>query len=282
MVHPRDGHRQIFAMLEAYLDESGIHDGATICTVAGYFGRQNHWGRFERDWRSILSKFKIPLRKFHAKNMINSHRHQPMLRELADAIARHKIYPVSAGLVVPDFQSLTFPQKRFTTGATLRSGKLIGSGSPSKPYFLPFQLCLMLITSDTPPGAKVHFFFGLDRPFAEYARDMFARIKKKGYTPAWPTKDRLGDPAFPQAKETPELQAADLLAHLTYKRAVECYEANSWNLPASGLLATCLRNTKDMKKYHIMQNKECLLATFRNTVRQIGPFEARPIISEGI
>ena len=25
-------------MIDAYLDESGIHDGADICVVAGYFG----------------------------------------------------------------------------------------------------------------------------------------------------------------------------------------------------------------------------------------------------
>lgn len=38
LVHPRDGHRKIFAMIDAYLDESGIHDKAAICVIAGYFG----------------------------------------------------------------------------------------------------------------------------------------------------------------------------------------------------------------------------------------------------
>jgi hypothetical protein len=40
-VHPRDGHPKLFIMLEAYLDESGIHDGAPVCIVAGYFGDQS-------------------------------------------------------------------------------------------------------------------------------------------------------------------------------------------------------------------------------------------------
>jgi hypothetical protein len=269
-------------MLEAYLDESGIHDGAEICMIAGYFGRQNHWGRFERDWKGVLAKFGFALKDFHAKNLINSRRQQPMLQELGDAIARHKIYPLSAGVIVPDFNSLTLPQRKFCTGATLRNGKLVGTGSPTKPYFLPFQLCLMKVTDDTPPGGKAHCFFGLDRPFAEYARIMFAKIKNAPYTSMWKTKNRLGDPSFPQAKETPELQAADLLVHLSYKRALECHETNNWRLPVRGVLASCLRNTKNMREYHVMQNKACLLQTFKNSVTLIGTKAAAPILHNGV
>jgi hypothetical protein len=269
-------------MLEAYLDESGIHDGAEICMIAGYFGRQKHWGRFEREWKKVLAKFKFPLCDFHAKDLIKSRRHQPMLQELGDAIARHKIYPFSVGIIVPDFNSLTLSQRRFCTGATLVGGKLVGTGSPTKPYFAPFQLCLMKVTNDTPPGGKAHFFFGLDRPFAEYARAMFAKIKTKPYTSAWATKDRLGMPAFPSASETPELQAADLLVHLSYKRALECRAVNNWKLSPRGVLAACVRNSKDMRKYHVMQDRACLLQTFRNTANQIGPYAAAPICSCGV
>jgi hypothetical protein len=279
LVHPRNGHQKFFLMLEAYLDESGIHEGADICIVAGFFGRQHQWRKLEREWKRVLNKFKMPLSEFHAKDIVKQSRHKRLLQELANAIASSKVFPVSAGVIVPDFNSLTLEQKKFITGATLRDGKLIDTGSPGKPYFGPFQLCLMRVTHDAPQSAKVHCFFGLDRPFAGYARTMFAKIKNKPPTPAWPTKDRLGDPHFPQAKETPELQAADLFAYLSYKRALACYGAKQWNLKATGVLATCLRNTKNMNVYHVMQDRACLLDTFRKTAHQIGIPSASPILT---
>ena len=34
-------------MIFAYLDESGIHDGAEGCVVAGYFSKKGPWRRLE-------------------------------------------------------------------------------------------------------------------------------------------------------------------------------------------------------------------------------------------
>src|SRR5271165_431549 len=69
MVHPRDGHQKILAMLDAYLDESGIHDGAAICAIAGYFGGRGQWRKFESDWKCLLHNFGVPMGKFHAKDL---------------------------------------------------------------------------------------------------------------------------------------------------------------------------------------------------------------------
>jgi len=41
-------------MMRLLLDESGIHDGAVFCAVAGYFGQQNHWRHFEKAWKATL------------------------------------------------------------------------------------------------------------------------------------------------------------------------------------------------------------------------------------
>jgi hypothetical protein len=85
-------------------------------------------------------------------------------------------------------------------------------GCPGKPYFVPFQRCLMRICDYTKDGTRVHFFFGLDRPFAGYAESLYKRIKLSESL-SW--KLQLGDPSFPLAKETPALQAADFLVNLT-------------------------------------------------------------------
>jgi hypothetical protein len=33
----------------AYLDESGAHEGASVCLVAGYFGGPGQWKKFSQE-----------------------------------------------------------------------------------------------------------------------------------------------------------------------------------------------------------------------------------------
>jgi len=263
-------------MLEAYFDESGIHDGAAMCVIAGYFGYAAQWRAFEKKWLKVLGDHNTRLADFHATDLIDSYRHQPMLEELAEGIATSAIYPVSAGIVVADFLSLSEKQRKFMTGATIseKTHKLITSGAPNRPYFVPFQLCLRKTTDYTEPGRKVNFFFGLDKPMSKYARIMFKQIKTQGaYTQSvWHSKRRLGDPAFPFAKETPQLQAADLYAHLTYRHMLERHQANDWDVPPTGLLLTCLRNVKSVND-HVFLNKLCLQLTLAQTYVLAGKWD---------
>jgi hypothetical protein len=106
-------------------------------------------------------------------------------------------------------------------------------------------------------GGKAHFFFGLDRPFGGYARALLAEIKENPFQIN--CKERLGDPAFPQAKETPHLQAADLLVHLTYQHMLERHAADDWNKVPSGLLGMCLVNAKELADFSML-DRSCLLA----------------------
>ena len=252
-------------MMEAYIDESGIHGGAPVCVVAGYFGRGNHWKHFESAWTHTLNKFGYRLEDFHAKDWLGSRAKRPLLIELSEAISRYSIYPVSMGIVVDDFNSFTLNQRRWLTGATARRGKLVTSGCPTKPYFVPFQLCLMRFTEYVKPGGRAHFFFGLDRTFGEYAGALFRQAKAKAKDTShseWKKKDRLGDIAFPMASETPELQAADLLAYLTYLHLRERIRFNKGPVKPSGLLATCLKNTRHHDD-HGFQDKSCLFETLK-------------------
>ena len=49
-------------LLKTYMDESGIHDGAPVVTVAGYISRPKHWRAWTKDW----NKAKRPIKIFHA------------------------------------------------------------------------------------------------------------------------------------------------------------------------------------------------------------------------
>jgi hypothetical protein len=263
-------------MIEAYFDESGIHDGAAICVIAGYWGLASQWKWFNKKWRATLQDFNFPLEDFHATDLIRSRDHQPMLEKLAEVIASYHLYPVTVGIIVDDFNFFSLKQRKFMTGATLvgKTGKFSSSGNPDKPYFVPFGFCLRKITDYTKPGRQTNFFFGLDRPMAKYAKAMFKQLKAADDWPesGWKTKGRLGDPAFPLAKQTPQLQAADLLVLLSYQHMVERHTANNWRVPASGLLAKCLRNTKS-KYDHVFMNKTTLQETLNGSHVEFGDWD---------
>ncbi len=174
--------------LEAYLDESGIQSGADVCIAAGFFGKKGAWRRLEAQWRSALASFGVPLKDFRAKNLIKRagsfkgwghEKHREFLNALARAIADSRIHPVCYGVFVADFFKFSLIERRFLTGATWDATKetFLSTGCPNKPYFYVFDECLKTVTSHTPAGSRAHFFFGVDRPVAGYARLHFRYLK---------------------------------------------------------------------------------------------------------
>jgi hypothetical protein len=254
-------------MIDAYLDESGIHDGAKVCVIAGYFGLPRKMRKLEEAWKRVLKAHAFPMGDFHAKNLLKKSDSYPMLKKLARAIGdQRNVFPVTQAIIVEDFYSLSLSQRKFITGAMIDpvSGKLITSGCPNKPYFAPFQNIVKLITDATPIGGKAHFSFGLDRQFSEYALDMFSRITKdatvdKPYSD-WKSKSRLGHASFPLAAETAQLQAADLLVHLTYRILedwIACGETGKSDPHVYKLLELCHVNMRS-KGDHVYQDKNLL------------------------
>lgn len=225
--------------------------------------RRPQWESLEHEWPKALSKFGFQLGDFHAKDFVGRPQRKQLLKALSHVISKHaKINPVSFGVVVDDFKSFSLPQRKFLTGATLKRKKLVTTGCPNKPYFVPFQLCIKRVTDYAPVGGKAHFFFGLDRPFAGYATSLFAQVKNNLVAGSdWKSKDRLGDPAFPLASETPQLQAADLLVHLTYQYLLDRLAAGGAVIShLSPLFAECLRNKRAVDD-HAFQDKRCMQQT---------------------
>jgi hypothetical protein len=254
-------------MLDAYLDESGIHDGAPVCVIAGFFGGIRHWKKLEEKWEPILIRYGVRLDEFHAKDLIKIPKYEPLLVELVTLISSlKKIHPVCFSINVEDFNSLSYSQRRFITGTVVKNRKMVTSGCPSKPYFVSFQACIRTVCDHAPVGGKAHFFFGLDRPFAGYATELFAQTKSDEYAcpaSAWKSKDRLGDPAFRLAKETPQLQAADLFVHLAYRFYLKHREDNSLKMDSYPLLKHCLYNFV-VREDIGHQDKEHLIETLIN------------------
>jgi hypothetical protein len=95
-------------MIDAYLDESGIHEGAKVCVIAGYFGGSGQMKRLEKAWKKTLAEHSFEMKDFHAKDLIKVPKHALMLKSLAKLIGEQpRVYPVAYGIVVDDFY--TFP-----------------------------------------------------------------------------------------------------------------------------------------------------------------------------
>jgi hypothetical protein len=221
--------------------------------------------RFDQAWRETLAEYKFPMKDFHARDLLKSRDARPMLESLAKISgAQRKIHPIAYGIVIDDFNGFSLDERRFLTGATLmHSGRLVTSGCPNEPYFPPFQNIIKVVTDYAPVGGKAHFFFGLGRPFAEYALTMFNQIKSqtemKRSIKTWTSRDRLGDPAFPRAEDTPVLQAADLLTHAIYlhmQEQIALGKSGDFTRFPSGLARLCLTDARADNLLY--QNNTCL------------------------
>lgn len=216
-------------MLQGYLDESGIQEGASVCLVAGYFGGPGQWRKLGTAWQKVLDEYKVT--EFHAKQFWafdnqaqrvgpyknwSSAKAQTFLAKLISIIDSHKIHPVSSALVVESFNRLSYNQRRFLTGGSLRNGKFVTSGCPSKPYFVPFQNTILTIADHAPTGGKAKFAFDLNKNFKGYAQDLYYEVLKQTDVRV---KDRLGEISFPTGQEAVQLQSADLLCYLNYQFA---------------------------------------------------------------
>jgi hypothetical protein len=150
--------------------------------------------------------------------------------------------------------------------------KVKNSGSPNKPYFVPFQRVLENVTYYTKSGYKADFSFGVDKPVERYARVILDQIKKSAWKGiGWATRDRLGDAYFPLASQTPQLQAADLFSYLSYRHMQERLAANDWLVLPTGLLGTCLHR---MNGYdHGYETKDSLQITLDRSYAAVGNWD---------
>lgn len=233
-------------MIDAYLDESGVHQGASVCSIAGYFGGPGQWKNFAEKWVNLLNKHDVPLDKFHAKELFqkseffrkwDAAKHKRFLSGISQTILKYRLRPVSVGLVVADFLACSLPQRRFLTGARMKVDKLVSTGNPNKPYFMPFTRCIKNVLRYAEGGGKANFFFGLNHTFSGYAKTIFQDLLEHETTEF---RDRIGTDSYPLAKETPQMQAADFFSYLVYKDLEQRVTTCRWNVEPEPLLKSLI------------------------------------------
>jgi len=216
-------------MFRAYLDESGIHDDAPVCLVCGYFGHEFAWRKFNKNWERILAHEK--LEEFHAwkywsrdskGERVNEYRGwsderaERFLDDLLDVITKAKIHPVGAVVVMEHWHPLDADEREYLTGGLYKGGKFRPRGAPKKPYYLPFQSCILNAARYTSLGKKMHFRFDWNKHLKGHAQELYKKFKTIDNLSV---RGSLGKISFPRGEDAPGLQAADLFAYQTYKFA---------------------------------------------------------------
>src|SRR5271166_2672068 len=133
LCHPlRDESDKVFVMLQAYMDDSGSHDRAPVCTLAGYFGGWRRWGEFEASWGATLKKYGVC--EFHAKRFWkrdkegrrldcykdwSDDRANEFIDELLTVIEKStRINPFACGIHATEWDKQTISDRRMFTGAS--------------------------------------------------------------------------------------------------------------------------------------------------------------------
>lgn len=200
----RDG---AVAVLKAYMDESGVHDGSPVLTVAAYLGRPRHW----QEWTKLWNVAKRPVKVFHAvdcQNLTGEFKgwepaaRDDLVKRCLPVIAESDIPGVVVGMQMREFE------KALETRPDLRS--LFGS-----PYAACFQWIVQIIMNFA-LGANNRERIAFVHELNDYrleALNGFKWIKENGNP-----LGTLISLQFAEKKDFAPLQAADILAYEGNKR----------------------------------------------------------------
>ena len=216
-----------FAVLRAYMDDSGTHKGSPYCLVAGYWGGASQWVKVEREWRRVLNKYRVP--EFHAKQYWGRDKNQErvgpyrgwddirrrnFLFELLTVIGDHKIYPFAHGVLRSEWEKKSAEDRQMYCGAG--STKLV---APDNPMFMALNTCILRTVDYCKPGVVMHFVFDSNRNTDAWASICYQGLKRLLTKAGDPVVSHLGDLTFSESVRALPLQAADLLAYEAFKYA---------------------------------------------------------------
>jgi hypothetical protein len=214
LLHSSGSQYKMLAVLRAYMDESGIHAGSSVCAIAGVVGSESEWEILERRWRRVIAEEGISV--FHMAQFESrlgefggwsNTRRQLFMKKLIEAIKARDVHCVGSALVRAHYDALSEDDKNWMT-----------HGNPHYPYFLCFQHCIVEachVADRLPAEEKVAFVFDRQQDFAAEATRLYNDLKDQE---GWPNRERLADiVAFASKRETTPLQVADLIAYECYK-----------------------------------------------------------------
>jgi len=210
---------------QAYLDESGIHTGASICFIAGWIGRIDQWREFDRVWAPHANAPGFHGKEFFARadgRRVGSYagwcdeQANEYLRTLIRAILGSGVTPIGSSVDVDAFGGYSEAERRHLTGGVWTGRKWQLTGAPSRPYYVPFVDVVVESLRVVPPPEQIHFTFDQQTELEGFALKLHGEMKRTDHE----LSQRLGHAVFASRLEAPPLQAADLLSHSWYETYV--------------------------------------------------------------
>lgn len=195
------------AVLKAYMDESGVHDGSEAITVAAYVGRPSDWQQWTKMWNAA----KRPIKVYHAVDAQNrtgefrgwtQERVAELVKRLLPITAESRIAAVVVGMNLNEFR------KAVDAEPTLR--ELFGN-----PYVACLHWTIQIILNlmfETNNKERIAFIHE-NNSYHGGAYEVFDWIKKYGSR-----GKNIISLTFGSKEDYPPLQAADILAYEGNKR----------------------------------------------------------------
>jgi len=199
-------------IVKAYIDETGIHDGAPVTAVAAYFAHDKSWKKFTLKWRAALWSFGVD--EFHMNDYAQRHgafegwsdaKQLALAKKIFGLIPEHTSYGASVAMVHADFNEMrdSYPHIKEALGT---------------PYTCCFQWLITLVIRKLPMPFKdwrvscIHE----DNDYKDEAIHAWDWAKSE-----IDLASRLGTLTFAPKKDFVPLQAADVLAWETQKRLAD-------------------------------------------------------------
>jgi hypothetical protein len=198
----------LVVVLKAYMDESGVHDGSPVVTVAAYLARPRDWQAWTKRWNAA----KRPIKVFHAVDAQNLEgEFKGREKDERDAIVK-RILPV---IVEAEFPGIVIGIHMDEFRKAIGSRPDLTDDVFRTPYGACFQWLvqsIMYLQARTGNRERIGFVHETNA-FKNEALEGFDHIKRYGN----PQGTVIGL-TFGSKQDCSPLQAADILAYEGNKR----------------------------------------------------------------
>jgi hypothetical protein len=196
-------------VLKTFMDETGIHDDATMVAVGGYLARPRHWRAWTKDWnihKRQVPPGRRPIKIFHSTDCANfrgefkgwvKEERDPYVAQLLPVMPAHELRGIVIGINLCDLKA--------TMEAHPELKKMFG-----KPYTACFQWAISIImhlATKHGEGERMAFVHEAN-DFKGRAKYAFEYVKEFLNPRAIPMTMAFGTKA-----DYPPLQAADVLVY---------------------------------------------------------------------
>src|SRR5579863_6807321 len=214
-----------FMVYRSFIDEAGIQSSDAYLCLAGYIAKADEWERFEKEWNFVLEQYMSDLpqneRYFHALEFYHNHRkyrawkrgkRESFENALFGVLRHSKANLYSCALQRKIFASMSEDERRLLTGGIHNGMKWIDFGAPTKPYFLPFQFCIIQAAQFLRETDKLFPVMSRQEQYKIHALELYEQMLN--YHPALQCRSKLADDMiFSDPKKVAALQASDLAVY---------------------------------------------------------------------